>query len=1245
MDGSFNSRSELAFHLGEHVCWFYETDEEYQSVILPFIQQGLECNERVIYIFNSAVNSQLRQKFIAAIPDIQQFKDQGQFIEFTTNEIYLPDQTFRPERVIAWVKSIVEQSLQAGYNGARVTGEMTWVLECMPGSERLAEYESFINDIFGEKRLLGLCQYRTSLFNPTELLNILNAHPYVIIGKKIFENVYYTPPEDYLTPNRDQAIFQNHLNNLKIMARKNEQLAEKNRRLKERSSEKLKESKARLSETQKLAHMGSFELNCRTGNLVFSDELNYLFEGRFDHREISPSEVIHSIHPDDWDRVRQTIQKARESEEPFQVEFRVILPSGDFRFLQMTIKTNVHPEKHNKCILGTILDITSIKKASQALEESERKYRNLIEQSIDAIVMTDEYGRVNEWNQGAEKIFGIQQGQVLGQNLWDVQNRAVVDESNRAQALIRQRSIVQQMLRGEEITLRGNPFQFPIRRPDGSIRTIQSIIYSIATDKGYIACSISRDFTEEYLVKSVLQDREERYRILSELTSDCAYSLRVNADGENEVEWITDSFWKILGWPPQEMIKPGDFPKIVFPADRLRYQQHNDRLLNGHTSICEFRIITKDGEARWIKDLRKPVWDKDAERVTKVYGAITDITKRKKAEDTILESENKFRMLFETMANGVIYRDANWKILSANPAALQILGRTLDSLQSMSYYDHQHPLIHEDGTPVPEKKHPAMIALHTGKKVRRMVLGIYNPNEDRYRWVLVNAMPLYRPDVKQPVQVYTTFEDITDIKEANQALLESENRFRTLIEKAPLAIGINRNGYTLYANAKHLELFGYDSLDEIKDTSILNQVAPPYHEEIKARIERKLRGLPNDDYVESTGLRRDGSQFLFRAAVTEVNLLDGPATVAFFWDITKQTQSENALRETNRVLQAIVTGSPLAIIGFDLKRRITLWTPSAEALYGWKAEEVIGRKLCMVPAFLEDEFDQMIHNSTAGKPYSYFETKIIRKDGAFIPVSISTSALYDSRGQVNGIMAIIVDIQQRKLAEAQLEKSISQLHALSARLVTIREEERTRIAREIHDELGQELTSLKMDLFWIKNRLQKKAVNNETQPMIQKISGMLTLIDETINTIRQIATELRPSILDTLGLIPAIDWLAKDFQNRSGIDCLFETHLNDPAIAPAVSTALFRICQEALTNVARHADATSVVISLAVTGDFIELSIQDNGKGILPEMIDDARSLGLLGMKERAYILGGTLTIENVPTGGTHVITQIPYYE
>jgi signal transduction histidine kinase len=211
--------------------------------------------------------------------------------------------------------------------------------------------------------------------------------------------------------------------------------------------------------------------------------------------------------------------------------------------------------------------------------------------------------------------------------------------------------------------------------------------------------------------------------------------------------------------------------------------------------------------------------------------------------------------------------------------------------------------------------------------------------------------------------------------------------------------------------------------------------------------------------------------------------------------------------------------------------------------------------------------------------------------------------------------------------------------------VTIREEERTRIAREIHDELGQELTSLKMDLFWIKNRLQKKAVNNETQPMIQKISGMLTLIDETINTIRQIATELRPSILDTLGLIPAIDWLAKDFQNRSGIDCLFETHLNDPAIAPAVSTALFRICQEALTNVARHADATSVVISLAVTGDFIELSIQDNGKGILPEMIDDARSLGLLGMKERAYILGGTLTIENVPTGGTHVITQIPYYE
>jgi len=229
------------------------------------------------------------------------------------------------------------------------------------------------------------------------------------------------------------------------------------------------------------------------------------------------------------------------------------------------------------------------------------------------------------------------------------------------------------------------------------------------------------------------------------------------------------------------------------------------------------------------------------------------------------------------------------------------------------------------------------------------------------------------------------------------------------------------------------------------------------------------------------------------------------------------------------------------------------------------------------------------------------------------------------------------EIAERQKAEESLRASGESLRALTARLQSIREEEGARIAREIHDELGQALTGLKMDLTWLSRRM-----TGDQKPLEQKIKSMSGLIDDTIRAVRRIASRLRPEALDQLGLVAAIGWQAKDFQMRTGIRCKVSLPADPLTLDPERSTAVFRIFQELLTNVARHANATKVEASLQTEGDTLVLTVQDNGRGIAEQETRGPKSLGLMGMRERALLLGGELNIEGSRTKGTRATVRVP---
>jgi signal transduction histidine kinase len=229
------------------------------------------------------------------------------------------------------------------------------------------------------------------------------------------------------------------------------------------------------------------------------------------------------------------------------------------------------------------------------------------------------------------------------------------------------------------------------------------------------------------------------------------------------------------------------------------------------------------------------------------------------------------------------------------------------------------------------------------------------------------------------------------------------------------------------------------------------------------------------------------------------------------------------------------------------------------------------------------------------------------------------------------------EIAERKRAEEQVRRSEENLRALAARLESVREEERTRIAREIHDELGQVLTGIKMELTWVAKRLPSKS-----QPLEQKLESMFDLIDDSVNAVRRISSGLRPEALDKLGLAAAIEWQLREFQMRTGIRCKVTVPDGGVSADQERSTALFRIFQELLTNVARHANATKVEVLLRADGDAMHLEVQDNGRGIVEQDIKDSKSLGLLGMRERVFPFGGRFEIKGVKGKGSRATVSIP---
>jgi PAS domain S-box-containing protein len=347
-----------------------------------------------------------------------------------------------------------------------------------------------------------------------------------------------------------------------------------------------------------------------------------------------------------------------------------------------------------------------------------------------------------------------------------------------------------------------------------------------------------------------------------------------------------------------------------------------------------------------------------------------------------------------------------------------------------------------------------------------------------------------------------------------------------------------------------------------------------------------------------------------------------------------------ALRKSEARFQIVARATNDAIWDWDLQTNEVWWNEGVTTLFRYRADQVGPLVDWWSRNIHPDDLERITSGVLAvidtGQHTWRDEYRYRCGDGSYAFV-VDRGYVIRENGKPTRMIGCITDMTSAKRAQAELESSHERLRALAAHLQAAREEERTRVAREIHDELGQALTGLKMDLSWLRKKLPK-----EHDPLREKTDSMLALMDQTIQSVRRISTELRPGVLDDLGLTAAIEWQIQEFQKRTGIKCQLAARLEDIDIDRPRSTALFRIFQETLTNIARHAHATRVRIKLQQHNGDVSLQVQDNGHGIPKNKLSDSRSLGILGMRERALLLGGEVTLQGVRGKGTKVTARIP---
>lgn len=485
-------------------------------------------------------------------------------------------------------------------------------------------------------------------------------------------------------------------------------------------------------------------------------------------------------------------------------------------------------------------------------------------------------------------------------------------------------------------------------------------------------------------------------------------------------------------------------------------------------------------------------------------------------------------------------------------------------------------------------------------------------------------------------------------KKSEEELKRSKEHFQHLIENAlDIITVLNSDGTFNFLSPSVERILGYLPKELIGNLAF-DYIHPDDLEMVREKLNGVLEASGNMDTAEFRFRHKNGTWVHLESIAKNVmseNL--GADVIVNSRDITDRVKAWEQLKRSEKQLSAAQQIGRLGSWEWDVGKNKLNWSAELSKIFGLPAGSSPGtfmEYLEYIPPDDRERVESEIELAYKEKRDFNLEHKVISRDGDEKYLSCRGEVVTDEKDQVIRMIGTGQDITYIKKTEDQLRKYSDELRNLTARQEKVREKERIRIAREIHDELGQMLTVLKMDISMVVKKTRKEFGDKISSHFSKEFHKIAERIDTIIHSVQRITSELRLEVLDDLGLVEALEWQAHDFEDRTGIDLEFENRVNKSIIKKLNeerSTAVFRIFQETLTNVIRHAEASKVQVFLDKDGSYLTLKVKDNGKGISRKEIENSNSLGIIGMRERSEFLGGNIRFDCEPGRGTTVTLKI----
>jgi len=858
------------------------------------------------------------------------------------------------------------------------------------------------------------------------------------------------------------------------------------------------------------------------------------------------------------------------------------------------------------------------------LKESEEKYRTLYETMVQGVIYHNADGKITSINPAGERILGITLEQMQSGTVKN--SRGGIQED------------------GSEFPTENHPAFVSLKTGKPAYDVIMGMFNPVDQTYHWLNMNAVPQFrpgeNRPYQVYSTFEDITERKKAEVKIRESEAFNTSLLENAPNplhvinpdlSIKYVNPALAKLTGLSITEIlgIKP---PYPWWPEEKRKEYTHIFQDIVKEGTVVRERLYQKqNGEPFWVEVSVTAVKDKG--ELKHYLSNWVDITERKRMEEALQQEKAFAGGIIDTAQAIILVLDKEGCITEFNPYMEEISGYRLNEVLGQDWFN----------TFLPERIRMQVRTLF--KQAINDIQTKGNVNQIITRDGRELDIEWYDKTLKDEngtvIGLLAVGQDITERKHAEEKLKESEENFRQSLGKSPVGIRIvTADGDPLYTNRAIVDIYGYESTEELEATPRKVLFTPDSYADHLERVARRKRGERVPSVYELNINRKDGSIRHLLVSRAEVFWNGEKQFQMVYQDITERKKAEETLRVSEERLKESQALGKIASYEIDLNTSHIIWSDEMYVLFERNKQLDPPDFDEITDYFSTEEFDRyakLSENAISGG--TQVSDDIIAKlpSGKNPIFHITVRPIKDNTGHVIKVFGIIQDITEQKRAEKQMTESRQELHSLYRRLLTLREEERAQVAGTLHDELGQAMTALKMDLSWLAKRLPKGELT-----LLGKIASLSELTDTIAETVRRISTELRPGLLDDLGLAAAIEWQSEEFAKRSGINCNCACSAPDIKVDRDKATAVFRILQELLTNISRHARATEVMVSLAEKGDIIELKVIDNGIGIAEEAVNSNQSFGLIGIRERANAFGGDVTFTGIPGKGTTITVQIP---